>query len=181
MDARLLLFVFAAAVSGCYTAAHYAGDENSPYYVAPAGSHVVLNQALTVPPEEAGVFLQNGEAKPRGQVSFYDPYCRLELKTVRGAARTVAPDDMIVRKSVQQTLRTFAGAPGQQYAAASDRDDPNLTIQTYANQMLLDSQKQPEVDRLTCAMVAWRGEGRYPTIAEIRRTLGNIASLQLPR
>lgn len=188
MYKQLTIIALASTLAGCYTPARYAGDENSPYYVVPAGSHVALNQALTVPPEEAGVFVQNGEARLRGQVSFYDPYCRLELKTVRGAPRTVAPDDMIVRRSVQQTLRTFAGVPGQQYAgasmlttAANGRDDASLTILTYATRMYLDSQKQPEVDRLICARTGYRGEVRHLSIAEMRRALGNIAALQLPR
>jgi hypothetical protein len=184
MVTRLILFALTVALAGCHTAARYAGDENSPYYVIPSGSHVVLNQALTVAPEEAGVFIQNGEAKRRGQVEFYNPYCRLELKTVRGAPRTVAPDDMIVRKSAQQTLRTYTRIPGEQYAAlllaAEPGDDSSSTLQTFATLMDLDSQNQPEVDRMTCARVGYRGEGLYyPTIAEIRRTLGNIATLRL--
>lgn len=185
MRTRLILFAFTVALVGCNTAARYAGDENSPYYVIPPGSHVALNQALTVAPDEAGVFIQNGEAKRRGQVAFYDPYCRLELKTVRGAPRQVAPDDMLVRKSTQLVLRTYSQLSGVQYAslllAASpgDRDDAN-GLQTFATLMILDSQKQPEVDRLTCARVWYRGEGiYYPSIAEIRRTLGNVATLRL--
>lgn len=186
MVTRLIVFAFTVALAGCNTTARYAGDENSPYYVVPPGSHVVLNQALTVPPGEAGVFIQNGQATPRGQVRYYDPYCRFELKTVRSAPRSVAPDDMIVRRSAQQILRTYTRIPGPQYASLllasepGDRDDAS-TLQTFATLMHLDSQKQPEVDRLTCARVWYRGEGDYyPTIAEIRSTLGNIATLRLP-
>ncbi len=186
MYKQLTLIALASALAGCYTPARYTGDENSPYYLVPAGSHVVLNQTLTVPPEEAGVFVQNGEAQSRGQVRYSEPYCRFELKTVRGAPRTVAPDEMIVRRSGQQTLRTLAGVAGEQYASASilvtasDRDDSSLTILTYATQMELDSQKQPEIDRLTCARVGYRGEARHVTIAEMRSTLGNIATLRFP-
>lgn len=188
MVTRLIVFAFTVALAGCNTTARYAGDENSPYYVVPPGSHVVLNQALTVPPEEAGVFIQNGQATPRGQVRYYDPYCRFELKTVRSAPRSVAPDDMIVRNSAQQRLRTFSGITGGQYASASmllaaspsDRDDGNLSIQTYATRMDLDSPKQPEVYRLTCARVSDRNDEHHLTIAEIRSTLGNIATLRLP-
>jgi hypothetical protein len=188
MYTRLILFAFAASLAGCSTTARYAGNENSPYYVVPAGSHVVLNQALTVPPEEAGVFIQNGEARPRGQVRFSEPYCRLTLKTVRGTSRSVAPDEMVVRKSMQQTLRTFSGIAGEQYASASivlaaspgDRDDSSSTIQTFATHMDLDSQKQPDVDRLICAKVGYRGEDQHVTIAEMRSTLGNIVTLRFP-
>lgn len=186
MYRQLTLMALASVLAGCHTAARYAGDENSPYYVVPAGSRVVLNQALTVPPEEAGVFIQNGAPRPRAQVSFYDPYCRLELKTVRGTPRTVAPDDMIVRRSMQQTLQTYTRIPGEQYALLllaaepDDRDDGNSTLQTFATRMDLDSQKQPDVDRLICAMVGYRGEARHVTIAEMRRTLGDIATLRFP-
>lgn len=187
MVTRLVLFAFAVALAGCYTASHYTGDENSPYYVVPAGSHIVLHQALTVPPEDLGVFIQRGEARSRGQVGFSEPYCRFELKTLRNASRTIAPDDMIVRRSWQEMVRSLTRIPGEQYAsafvllAASERDDPNLTLVTFATRMDLESQKQPEVSRLTCARTGYRGEDRHVTIAEIRATLGKIASLQLPR
>lgn len=187
MVTRSLLFVFVATLAGCYTAARYTGDENSPYYVVPAGSHVVLNQALTVPPDEAGIFIQYGEARPRGQVRYSEPYCRFELKTLRNTSRTIAPDDMLVRKSWQEIVRTLSRVDGEQYAsaaplmAANDRgDDSNLTLVTFATRMALESQKQPEVDRLNCGRAGYRGEDQHLSIAEIRNALGKVATLQLP-
>lgn len=188
MFARLLVIAAAAVLAGCNTTPRYLGNENSPFYVVPAGSHVTVNQALTVAPEQAGVFIQNGEARRNGDVRFYDPYCRLELITLSNAARTVAPDDMVVRRSAQHTLRgTSAMAGGTQYASASillaadnnDRDS-GPTIQTFATRMELRSEKQPDVFRLTCAKLGYRGEDHHVTITEMRRTLGDLVTLRLP-
>ncbi len=186
MRNRIACAAVAVILAGCQTS--YIGDESSPFYVVPPGSRITLNRALAIPPEQLGVFIQYGEVRPLSQVQLYYPYCRFELRTLHNAARTVAPDQMIVRRSAQVTLRAmYAAVVGERYAGVGmrvatdqgDKHDDGQPLLTFATRMDLHSEKQPDVFRLTCAQAGYRGEDRHVTIAEMKSTLGNLFTLDI--
>jgi len=170
-------------LAACQT--QFAGNEDSPYYLPPAGSHVVLNQAVTVPPNEVGVFIQGGKVVARGQVRYSEPHCKLELRRLATAARTIAPDDVLVTRVSRELGHSVDTATVQLADAAralgvsSDRDDMP-SIRAFATYLYLGSDRQPEVYRLGCGVWDIPNEGRHLSINEMRRTLGDIASLRLP-
>lgn len=183
MFVRLVLIVLTAVLPACYTASDYAGNENSPYYLIPPGSRLTLNRPLPVPPDQAGVFIQNGEPRLRRDVQFYYPHCRLELNTVSAAPRTIAPDEMVVVKSFHQEIPGAFAAAG--VARVSLLGMPGIGggdggpgLQSFLTYIDLRPQKQPDIARLICAQWGDPGLDRHVTIAEIRRTLGELFALQ---
>ena len=87
-----------AVLGGC--AGLESPDPASPYYAYSSGWMVQLNRPLTIEPGAATVRLQYGQIVPRNSVQEHDPFCMVELDTVRrraadaaaGALRGVAGD-----------------------------------------------------------------------------------------
>lgn len=66
-------------------------DPASPYYAYSQGWVVQLKRPLTIEPDAATVRLQYGRIVPRNSVQEYDPFCVVELDTVRAEAQTLQP------------------------------------------------------------------------------------------
>src|SRR4051794_28489494 len=110
----------ATLIAGCQTAS-FEGNENSPYYVVPAGSRLTLNQSVTIPPDSASVYIQNGQTMGNTQVLHYYPFCKFEVYHRGGEAQTVAPDSIVITRVItneQQDPIVDAGLP--QYADAGN-------------------------------------------------------------
>lgn len=184
MRARIACAALAAVLSGCQT---YAGNENSPYYVVPAGSRLILQQELAIPPNELGVFIQNGRVLRSIEVQHYYPFCKLELYQKSTRERTVRPDEITITRAMQHRRETgaFTDAGVLHLArltlAQDDDDGDDGQIQSYTTRMELRSEKQPDIYRLTCAQWAYPGDvgDWHLTIAEIRRTLEPIFALRV--
>jgi hypothetical protein len=189
MRVVLLLVVFfplAALLAGCQTAS-YQGNENSPYYVVPAGSRLTLNQELTIPPEATSVYIQNGQVMPNVQVLHYYPFCKFELYHRSDSARAVAPDTVTITKTVpQESDSPDADAGPIHYAAGMSASMTDISpggyvpIRTFSTRMDLRAEKNPDIFRLTCSRWGYPNMDTYVTIAEMRRTLGPIFTLSLP-
>jgi len=188
MRVMLIPLAIVALLSGCQTVS-YEGNENSPYYVVPAGSRLTLNRELTIPARELGVFLQDGRVPPSTEVKHYYPYCRFELYSLSDQARTVMPDELTIVKSVQHMMDGTTGAVGPVlYAQLSfglranmSGDHGGPSIHVFATRMDLRSAKQPDIFRLVCAQWGYPATDRHLTIAEIRRALGELSTLHLAR
>lgn len=175
----------AALLSSCQTPS-YRGNENSPYYVVPTGSRLTLSQALTIPPGELAVYMQNGRVLRNAEVLHDSPFCKFELYGLSGAARTVQPDEMVITRSAQARSRGVAALPAPRTVAAlgdfmlaSNGDLPS--IEAFSTQMDLRSDKQPDVFRLTCAQWGLPGEVQHVTVSDMRRTLTGLFTLRLPQ
>src|SRR6266481_359101 len=179
----LVFFPLAALLAGCQTTS-YQGNENSPYYVVPTGSRLTLNQELTISPEATSVYIQNGQVMPNVQVLHYYPFCKFELYHRSDSARAVAPDTITITKSVPEEWEgPNADAGPIRYAAAGPMMDISpggyVPIRTYSTRMDLRAEKNPDIFRLTCSRWGYPNMDTYPTIFEIRRTLGPIFSLTI--
>lgn len=193
-----LASALALALVACQTTSHV-GDEDSPYYVVPVGSRVILNRQLTIPPDRAGVFLQDGQVVApgyTGQLRSYYPHCKFEVRRPMPTAQTINPDEFVVTRVSRQwasavdsgmlqyaavnrdMLRPVAAKDGRRRVADSDQDSgPN--IRAFVTTMELGSDRQPHVARLVCAQWGYPHEDRHVTIKEIRRALGDLATLRL--
>lgn len=185
VGAIMVLALLATGSSGCLTG-RYEGDETSPYYLVPAGSRLTLNQEVTIPPDQVGVFLQNGQTLPFAQVSKYYPHCKFEVRTIQAVARPVRPDSF----TITRTLQEFSHTVGLEPVRVAARFSLGMTIgdlgndaplQTFATRLYLQSATQPDVYRLSCGQWGYQPRDRHVTIAEIRRALGPVFTLDLAK
>jgi hypothetical protein len=186
LQSTIVLFGVATLLWGCSTA-RYQGDENSPFYAIPAGSRVVLTQALAIPPEQVGVFIQNGKVTPWSQINQYYAHCKFEVRDLKTSEQRVNPDEFLVTRVVQDVIQMLKWGRWQVAEASSvmrvsSKDDGGPSVMTYATYMYLGSERQPRVFRLGCGH--WDYPGRrsaeYLSIAQMRKALGELITLQLP-
>lgn len=185
MRVQIACAALAAALAGCQTAS-YLGNENSPYYVPPAGSRLTLNQDVSIPPDQLAVYIQNGRVLRNVEVQHYYPFCKFELHDNSAAARTVKPDEITITKTVQQQVHGATAQAGPIMMARMslgrmvDDQRDGQPMRSFSTRMDLHSDKQPDIFRLTCAQWGDPGLTNYVSIAEMRRTLGNVFTLRLP-
>jgi hypothetical protein len=185
---RVIVVVgLAAALAACQTA--YQGDENSPYYVVPVGSQLVLHKEINFNPDQVSVYIQYGKVLPFNSISKYDPFCKFELNHRVSTARTIAPSEMRVTKAFQQQTYDMFVASGRiphaqltaGHMAQSGGFDGGPSLEAFIEQMDLESPTQPEVFRMTCARWAVAPGYRHNlSIAEIRRALDPLFTLRAP-
>lgn len=180
----LMLLVAVLLLSACQTAA-YEGNENSPFYLVPAGSTLTLTRNLTVPADQVAVFLQGGEVVASGGINQYYPHCKFELWRRLDTAQPVQADSFEITKVTQEIGHSVA-LDGLQLAGVSlgihvsaKGDGPSL--QTWSTRMTLRSARQPEVFRLSCGQAALPPEGRHVSINEMRKALGGVFTLDLTK
>lgn len=187
MFARFLcLAAVTAALFGCQTPS-YLGNENSPYYLVPAGSRLTLERDLPIPAEQLAAYIQNGRVLSNGEVQHLYPFCKFELWRLAPNPRTVPPDDIAITRTVQEmspgavTLASpilLARSFGLRVDSVGGAAGPS--IHSFSTRMDLRSDKHPDVFRLTCAQWGYPGIDRHVTISEIRRTLAGVFTLRLP-
>lgn len=171
----------ALLLSACQTTSGL--DRNSPYFQYPANMRLALLHALEVPPASATVRLQFGRVVPRNGVEETEPYCILELDTVRDAPQRVAPENFFVT-GVQRRVASIAAlpaAPGLR-KVSTDRDGGPSHLY-YITEFRLRAIAQPQVRSLTCMsnqMAPGIAIMRHLTLKEIRQALGDYFSLDLP-
>jgi hypothetical protein len=181
---RSIALVSAAVLLASCQTLSYDGNENSPYFVVPAGSRLTLTQALTIAPDQVGLFLQDGRVTPFAEIRKYYPHCKFELYRRVAEARTVSPDAFTISRPLQEETHSVSNALPM-YARVSlliraDADiDGGPSIRSYATRMNLRSEKQPEVFRLSCGQWGHPPDTTHVTIAEMRRALGSVFELEL--
>jgi hypothetical protein len=152
----------------------------------PTGSRLVLNRAITVPANDAGVYIQNGEmARSFWRVKQHYPYCALDLRRRRDTPQTVQPDEFTIVR-VRQEIVYSMRADGMRlvrspsiHVADTDQGD-GASYEIYATIMTLRSERQPDVQRLTCAQWQYPPLQQHMTINEMRKTPGEPFTLRLP-
>ena len=169
----LMLFGFAASAQPREWPA------DSPWFVIPVNSVITLRQPLTIPPEQAGVYMQYGEVKPENDVDMYYANCRLEVRDVKSVRQTVEPDKFTVYRV--QLFEDYSARPLRFAAAAGFfllGDGP--TPQDYATIMYLRSDRQPFVRQLVCKHL--EDPALFPehlTVKQMQAALGDIMTIEI--
>ena len=158
MNLKRLLLALPLLFTSCH--GREETDENSPYFVIPAGSRLVLHQAVTIPAFSAGVYLQGGSWMPWAQISRYHPHCKLELQQPLDSAQTVAPDEFVITRAGEE-VETQEG------------------LEVRARVLELRSERQPRVRRLSCAIWQTAAGGQPVSGRELRQALGEIFTLEI--
>jgi hypothetical protein len=176
---RIILLICAMLLVGCQPAYLKDGrpNENSPYFEVPVESKFVLQQKLTIPPYSRHIFFQHGQAMPFYEVNEFIHYCALTLHAQRKVPQIVKPDTFVVIRVYREYLYQLASAAVMLAQAVNSEDGE--TWHVLATQMELQSKNQPDVVRMTCAGWGLPQELSNVTVADIRRSLGDIVTLEL--
>jgi hypothetical protein len=159
-------------------------DPASPYYAYTPGWAAQLNQPLTIPAGAATVRLQYGGVVPRNSVQEHDPFCVVELDTVRDAPQTLQPGRFEVRRATRSVSTIVAARPsGFVRTGLGDEGEP--TFLYYITGFRLRDPAQPELRGMTCAWNQMapgnRALMRHLTLDEIRGALGGWMTLIPPQ
>jgi len=159
-------------------------DPASPYYAYPSGWVVQLNQALKIPADAATVRLQYGRIVPRNGVQEHDPFCVVELDTVRAEPQTLQPGRFEVWR-VTRSVSTIAAeaSPFVKVGLAVDNSDPSFLY--FKTEFRLRDAAQPNLRGMTC-MWDQMAPGNRPlmrhlTLGEIRAAVGDWMTLIPPK
>lgn len=182
--ARLALAAAAAVlVAGC---AGTGGYRN----IVSAGSAVELHQALRLPAGSARVHIQGGRVVSEAEINRFLVHCSFGLRRQgdEPLVDTIEPDRFeLVRPSRSGYWVERSGDDGVQVAARGlltagmlfeDDGPPEYLFYT---ELPLRSERQPQVDDLTCRYDAAQFPyiaGDPPTLDQINATLGEIATVR---
>ena len=153
-------------------------DEISPHYLPPLGSRLILNRGITIPPNQLSVYLQYGKILPSRDVDAYQPNCKFELRDIFEYAQHITPDQFEIYK-IQRDSQLVLSQPITiaTLGRMSEGDAPMAEI--YSTTFYLRSPKQPQVLYLTCQHWDDPSTGSHLNIKQIRKTLGDIMSLEI--
>lgn len=188
MRVTVVVAGIAVVLAACQTP--YQGNEESPYYVVPAGSRLILNKELSFNPDQVSVYVQNGKVMRLNELQKYDPFCKFELYRLVHTPRTIAPGEIDVTRAMQghyfylfsQTARPYYTAMSLPHVVLGGSFEQGGTpLESFVVRMDLHSEKQPEVYRMTC--IRWStnpSRYEYPSIVEMRQTLKPLFTLRTP-
>lgn len=176
---RTVLLVCVAVLVACQPVYLKDGrpNENSPHFEVPVQSKFTLHQALTIPPYRRHIYFQHGKAMPFYEVNEFLDYCALALHAQRRVPQIVKPDTFVVTKVYREYLFQLANAT--LLAAQVFETGNGDPWQVLATQMELRSEMQPDVVRMTCAAWGLPQELSNVTVVGIRKSLGDIVTLEL--
>lgn len=178
-------------------------DQASRYYDIPTGSSVTVRQGIEIPIGWARAHLQGGRVVAMAALRRYEPYCEIEVNDVSDTPRQVvrAGTFTITRVWREQEIGAVASevklaasgaAIGLDFGGATrfdfgvgtrfsqaDRDGGSLLVLNVVR-LSLNSPEQLQVRELRCTS-GWadRMLALYPTVAEMRGALGELASIEI--
>jgi hypothetical protein len=184
---RLLWFFIVFLCAGLTLVACSGLAVNDPSGISagvPVGSMIRFYEQIPIPPDRERVWFK-GDGLSTGAGS-YGAVCAIEVREI-DATRTqyVEPGELRIYKvqelwrEVVQRRRSDARV-GFRLASYGAGDGSPLVVDGF--HFWLDSKEHPNVTRLTCVGIFDDiSEGRPPTLAEIRASLGSYASLEVAR
>jgi hypothetical protein len=167
-------------LSGCQSPAGLSSPGQA-FYSAPAGTKLVLQRDITIPAGQVKIFFQQGR-----QVSAPDqylPFCKFEILSLKDTPQVVRTDEFLIKRSGQVTsaiVQRDLNFTRPRFRLVDHPFDESSVL--YGIVMFLQSSAQPDVYRMICGHLQDPTLGaRGPTLEQIRSTLGDIFSLQLPQ
>jgi len=159
-------------------------DPASPHYAYTHGWIVQLKRPLTIEPGAATVRLQYGRIVPRNSVQEHDPFCVVELDTVRSEPQTLQPGRFEVLR-VTRSVNTIAAVASPFVRTDFGAHDSGPSLLYFKTEFRLRDAAQPQLRDMTC-MWNQMAPGnvslmRHLTLDEIRGALGEWMTLIPPR
>ena len=158
----------------------------SPYYRIPSGSKLVLKQELVIPPNKGRVYIQYGKVISAKEKDNFHANCYFLSWDVLNTAQVIKPDTFFIVKSTQsdeyvkrQTMTQLAMRGGMGIGIGMDDSDGGPYAQHYFTEMVIHSDRQPQIRRFTCGHYEQPNDGRHLTVAEMQQALGKVVEIQL--
>jgi hypothetical protein len=148
---------------------------DSPYYRIPLGSELILNKNITIPPNRARVFIQNGHLLKANAVDQYYPFCEFEILTLSDQSQTIQTD----RFQIHELSKQMKTSRQQLRYASTSLDHLDQPLIAYNTVMYLTSSRQPDVYRLSCMYWTDDNMDNHLTLEQIRKTLGKLFSIDI--
>ncbi len=143
-----------------------------------------VHRDITIPSGRARSLLPK-----RTQISHineFQPFCQLEITTLREHAQTVHPDRFTVirvgrsMEEIVEARQVMLAGLGGGGLGQSDNDSSGPTRITQMFRLRLHSDRQPDVRSLACGgAFDTPGDADAPTLQEIAAALGDYATLEL--
>ncbi|HMM47422.1 MAG TPA: hypothetical protein PKC12_05520 [Thiobacillaceae bacterium] len=180
---RMMAAVLALLLGGC--TGLQSADPASPRYAYATGWTAELHRPLTIAPGAATVRLQYGAIVQRNSVQEWDPFCIVEIDTVRDEPQVVRPgrfEVWRVRRSVNPVTARAASGFVQTHLA---RDDGGPSFLYFITEFRLRDPDQPALRGMRCAwdqmVPSRRMLMRHLTLEEIQHALGGWITLIPPK
>lgn len=155
-------------------------DENSTFYAVPVGSSLVLNQDVIISGDQVAIYVQDGEIMSYDVVEKYYPNCKFEIYTISEQPRTVEQDTFVIVK-VQDEIESSSIQKNTQVASLDNAfmfgAMGRVEVFNYATMLYLHSERQNDVYRMTCQHWEEIRDGRYLSVAQMRKAMGEVFTL----
>ena len=165
MTRFLLLYCISLLITACQSLPQV----DTP---APAITRVTLKQNFPIRPDRSNEYIQGGDIRPYESIEQYYTHCKLELREIADIERIVKPQTFNVTRIYRQ--EEFVGF--RKMMLAGDGDSGLIMSTTY---LFLQSEKQPDIFRLSCMRQDESFYARHVTVEEMQDTLGDLISFQL--
>ena len=155
----------------------------SPDYAYGTGWSMQLNRPLTIPAGAATVRVQYGRIVPRNGVQDHDPFCVVELNTVRETPQTLAPGRFEVVRVSRNVSQWVQRASPFRWVGLGDDDRPSFLY--FITEFQLRDPAQPDLRGMSCAWNQMapgnRALMRHLSLPEIESALGDWIRFIPPR
>ncbi len=149
--------------------------EGSPFVAVPLNSQLILNQELEIPPGQVAVYIQNGKIIPVENINVRQPNCKFEIRTIEDNARKVVPDKFKISRFYLDTYLVSSNAVlVASLEMVNVAGGGSATAEIYTTELFLQSDKQPDVLRLSCEHWEDPADGKYLTLEQIKLALGKV-------
>lgn len=185
MCKRLLLLFVMLSTLGLVSACATSGKEPDPHAhrVFKPGMTIQLNQTLSIPPQLARVYFQNGKIVRKLEVDQYRPSCNILSFKVIDSEQTIVPDSfeiVRVRNNSELLQKSYPMLASKKYIGIGVFDNGlSPMAEIFITLLEIRSSKNPDIKQLEC--LAWRKphSNDYLTIPDIQQSLGDIMTLNL--
>lgn len=168
----------------------------SPYYQIPAGSHVEVTRALTIPPESARVYFQHGNVISPSEKDNYQPNCWFLSWKVLEAAQTILPDTFLIKGS-QKSQDFVHHLANIKYASRSGQVNIDVGVgiavgngmnflagdrpvaAEFTTTLQIHSDKQPDIRQLACSHWDDPSSGKDLTVEQMQQALGSYVAIKI--
>lgn len=182
--ARLIVptVVFFVASSLAYPA--IAADDERLIYGINEGAVVVLHQPLTIGTGDHQAFIQGGGLKSDSLYSAspgynqYYPFCFFEIRSPSEQQQTISPGEFEIIRVMTEETEFVQAKPVRVAGRLQLAGSLSPIVQVLI--LKLRSSSQPNVEQLVCADgFADPNDVILPTLEQIKKTLGKVATLKL--
>ena len=137
------------------------------------GSIFVITQPISIPPDEAGVYIRNGKVQSSNLISRYHPHCRLETNDVLETSQTLSAGEYRVTEVLRDEELESVGV-----SIFSEMSLFDTGIDNYSTTFLLQASNDQKRLDLICQHWVDSGDAEHLTLDQIRQALGELIEIK---